>query len=712
MRRGIVLGILFAIFANLAMAQSTTTNLQITKPQTGQAQPQVTIATGFDNFDAAIAGRLSKSVAGSSDVTLTATEARNAIHEYTGTLTGNISVIVPAKNKVYLIYNNTSGAFTLTVKTASGTGIAVTQGQRVGLYCDATNVVALNTSASAATTVTVTVTNEGSTGTLANGLAKLTGAPSTATRTATSDTGGAVGIVTSGAGTSGSATIQIAGLCSCVFSGATTAGNYVLISDATAGNCKDGGSTYPTTGQVIGRVLSTNGSGGTYSILLFGPEDRNSGSGGTTLVDFKDSVRVATTTAGTLSTSFENGDTVDGVTLATGDRILIKDQSTGSENGIYVVAASGSPARSTDADASAEVTAGMLVAVNEGTTNGDKLFLLTTNDTITLGSTSLTFTAVNSSGGSGTVNNGASGKFAHYPSTGTTVDDADGLNYSASSPNVTVTAQNSTHVPLMIQLAASQSAGALEVKNSGGTTLYSLTPSGGFSTGGDSTISLTSSSTTFPRKWQLTNVGSGTAFRWEFESEGTALANREAGKLQLFARYGIKLVGTRNSTSAASFETGSSSDHAVEIVNGATGVIPLVANAISSTSVNTIEAQTNGTRVWAVRKSQSYGTHYSQGNVSGSVTFDFDNGNFISVTVTGNITSTTFSNHQAGGRYVLKFTQDGTGSRTWTPPTSFKYPGGVSGSMLSTGAGSVDVFICDSDGTNLYCNGLFDVKNP
>jgi hypothetical protein len=316
-------------------------------------------------------------------------------------------------------------------------------------------------------------------------------------------------------------------------------------------------------------------------------------------------------------------------------------------------------------------------------------------------------------GGSGTINSGASGKLAHYPSTGTTVDDATALSYDGStSPNFTITAQNSTHVPLLLQLASSQSANALEIKNNGGTTLYSLTPSGGFSTGGDSTISLTSSTTTFPRKWQLTNVGSGTAFRWEFESEGTALANREAGKLQLFARYGIKLVGTRNSTSAASFETGSSSDPAVHIENGATGVIPLVANAISSTSVNTIEAQTNGTRTWAVRKSQSYGTHYSQGNVSGSVTFDFDNGNFISCTVTGNITSTTFSNHQAGGRYVLKITQDGAGGRTWTPPTSFKYPGGVPGNMLSSGASSVDVFICDSDGTNLYCNGLFDVKNP
>lgn len=121
-------------------------------------------------------------------------------------------------------------------------------------------------------------------------------------------------------------------------------------------------------------------------------------------LDWKQSVRVATTAAGTLATSFENGDTVDGVTLATGDRILIKNQSTASENGIYVVAASGAPTRATDADSSAEVTGGLAVWVNEGTSNGDTGWVLTTNDPITLGSTSLTFAQF--TGGSVTAGDG------------------------------------------------------------------------------------------------------------------------------------------------------------------------------------------------------------------------------------------------------------------------------------------------------------------
>lgn len=126
-------------------------------------------------------------------------------------------------------------------------------------------------------------------------------------------------------------------------------------------------------------------------------------------MDWKDSVRAATTGNGTLASAFANGQTIDGVTLATGDRILLKNQTTGSENGIYVVAASGAPTRATDADASAEVTSGMTVAVEEGTTNADSVWILTTNGTITLGSTSLTFAKVPVGAGSSLVKYTATG---------------------------------------------------------------------------------------------------------------------------------------------------------------------------------------------------------------------------------------------------------------------------------------------------------------
>ena len=94
-----------------------------------------------------------------------------------------------------------------------------------------------------------------------------------------------------------------------------------------------------------------------------------------------------------MATSFENGDTVDGVVLATGDRILLKDQATASENGAYTVNASGAPTRATDYDSSDEVILGSLFYVKEGTANGGKFFYLSApTGTITLGSSNLTFT--------------------------------------------------------------------------------------------------------------------------------------------------------------------------------------------------------------------------------------------------------------------------------------------------------------------------------
>ena len=104
---------------------------------------------------------------------------------------------------------------------------------------------------------------------------------------------------------------------------------------------------------------------------------------------WKTAVRVATTAAGTLATAFANGQTVDGVTLATGDRILIKNQGDLKENGIYVVAASGTPTRATDADAGSELV-GAVVSVVTGATAGGKAFRCV-NTSITLGSTLIQF---------------------------------------------------------------------------------------------------------------------------------------------------------------------------------------------------------------------------------------------------------------------------------------------------------------------------------
>ena len=110
-------------------------------------------------------------------------------------------------------------------------------------------------------------------------------------------------------------------------------------------------------------------------------------------MDIKQSVRVATTTNITLSGT----QTVDGVALAVGDRVLVKNQTTASENGIYVVQ-SGAWTRADDANSNQEVNSGLFVFVEQGTTNAASGWVLTTPNPITLGTTGLTFVQFSGAG--------------------------------------------------------------------------------------------------------------------------------------------------------------------------------------------------------------------------------------------------------------------------------------------------------------------------
>jgi hypothetical protein len=121
-------------------------------------------------------------------------------------------------------------------------------------------------------------------------------------------------------------------------------------------------------------------------------------------LDPKASVVAATTINGTLATAFANGQVVDGVTLATGNRILIKNQTDQTTNGIYTVNASGAPTRSTDMDNGSEFP-GAFVFVEQGTVNADTGWTCTNNAPVTLGSTNITWTQF-SGAGTYTANNG------------------------------------------------------------------------------------------------------------------------------------------------------------------------------------------------------------------------------------------------------------------------------------------------------------------
>ena len=111
-------------------------------------------------------------------------------------------------------------------------------------------------------------------------------------------------------------------------------------------------------------------------------------------------VRAASTGNISLSSDLQNGDTLDGVTLATNDKVLIKSQSDNTQNGIYKVVASGTASRDSDFDTVDEL-AGQMIIVKEGSVNADSFHLCTT-DSGTIGSAAITFTQVTPSSG-GTV---------------------------------------------------------------------------------------------------------------------------------------------------------------------------------------------------------------------------------------------------------------------------------------------------------------------
>jgi hypothetical protein len=194
--------------------------------------------------------------------------------EATDLVTNSLSLVfpntTPAANSLMLFPAPTSGQAQWSWTAIPG---CLDSGGNHLNFNSGTGAITCGTTSSGSAQTSITVSNAAMTGTTINTLTKLTGTPSTALISSVGDTGGAVGITTAGAGTSGSATISYMGATSCVFDGATVAGDYVQISSTTAGDCHDTGSqSYPSSGQVIGRVLSTNSAAGTYTIDLFPAE--------------------------------------------------------------------------------------------------------------------------------------------------------------------------------------------------------------------------------------------------------------------------------------------------------------------------------------------------------------------------------------------------------------------------------------------------------
>ena len=153
-------------------------------------------------------------------------------------------------------------------------------------------------------------------------------------------------------------------------------------------------------------------------------------------LDVKASVRVATTAAINLATDLDAGSVIDGVTLVAGDRVLVKNQSSASENGIYVAVASGAASRSSDANGTpdtGELTSGTFTFVEAGTVNFDSGFVISTDGTITVGTTGITWTQFSGAG---------------------SFEAGDGLSKSGTQVNVNVTANRTAITADAIDISA------------------------------------------------------------------------------------------------------------------------------------------------------------------------------------------------------------------------------------------------------------------
>ena len=103
---------------------------------------------------------------------------------------------------------------------------------------------------------------------------------------------------------------------------------------------------------------------------------------------------------------------------------------------------------------------------------------------------------------------------------------------------------------------------------------------------------------------------------------------------------------------------------------------------------------------------QAYSTTHTLTDAT-TIATDCDNGNVFKVTLAGNRTLGAPTNQQDGATYIWRIIQDGTGTRTLSYNSAFKFPGGTA-PTLSTGAGDVDIITGVSDGTNVYCQATLD----
>jgi hypothetical protein len=404
---------------------------------TAPAGDNTTLIATTQYVQTAVNGLLSKSVAGGSDVTLSSTENGNNIYIFTGTLTANINVIFQQAAKNFTVINRTTGAFSLTVKTTTGTGVAVVQNQSQNLVSDGTNIVLArsdfsNIAITGSSTAPTQAVGDNSTLIATTAFVKAQGYVTATTAPVTSVAGRTGAIVLSNSDISGSAP-----LASPALTGTPTAPTAVGTDNSTtiATTAFVKSQNYITsagapvqsvagrTGAVTLAVADVSGAAPTANPVFTGTvtlaQDPTQAMHAVTKqyadaikqnLDIKDSVVCATNAPiGNLSSCGVNN--VDGVVLTQGMRVLVKNGASpdgsiavsNAYNGIYVVGpVSGGLAaltRASDCDSTAEVTPGLFTFVEQGVNNANAGFVLSYSDaSLIFGTTLLNFTQFSGAG--------------------------------------------------------------------------------------------------------------------------------------------------------------------------------------------------------------------------------------------------------------------------------------------------------------------------
>ena len=271
--------------------------------------------------------------------------------------TGNLSDItdIGVFSSTITMEGSTADSFELTISAGDPTA------DRTATFPDATGTVVLDSATQTLTNKTIAIGSNTFSGTLADFNTSLTDANFVSLE--------------------GAETLTNKTLTSPVVSGLIISDSSIIIEGSSADAYE---TTLTVTNPTADRTITFPDENGTVALTSYVDA-------ATAGLNVHASVQAATTANITLASAVENGDTLDGVTLATGNRILVKNQTDKTENGVYIVAASGAPSRADDYNTVGEVDAGDFIFVEAGTSNG-KTGWVQTNTITTIGSDNIEFT--------------------------------------------------------------------------------------------------------------------------------------------------------------------------------------------------------------------------------------------------------------------------------------------------------------------------------